>query len=123
MICFLFFFCRRHFFEAPTLTEEKIIVSQMSTTCGFKGCLNHTYLVMPVCTHCGKRMCTAHLLPEVHGCGDAVKNASQRQATADAAEMRRRRKHLGLDDVKARLDRRREELATQRKKKSSKGKQ
>ncbi|EAN91162.1 hypothetical protein C3747_66g110 [Trypanosoma cruzi] len=35
----------------------------MSTTCGFKGCLNHTYLVMPVCTHCGKCMCTAAATP------------------------------------------------------------
>ncbi|KEG13129.1 hypothetical protein DQ04_01201150 [Trypanosoma grayi] len=80
-------------------------------------------MVLPACEYCGKRMCTSHLLPEVHGCGDAAKNASQRQATADAAEVRRQRKHIGSDDAKARLDRRREELAAQRQKKGPKKKQ
>ncbi|KAH9584003.1 zinc finger protein [Trypanosoma melophagium] len=95
----------------------------MAATCGFKGCSNQTYLALPACSHCSKRMCTSHLLPEVHGCGDAEKNESQRQATADAADMRRQRKHLGLDDAKARLDRRRQELAAQRQKKPLKTRQ
>ncbi|SCU65747.1 AN1-like Zinc finger containing protein, putative [Trypanosoma equiperdum] len=94
----------------------------MSVVCAFKGCSNLTYTALPACEHCSQRMCTSHLLPEVHGCGDRAKNVAQRKATADAAEQRQQRKHIGLDDAKARLTRRREELAAQRQKKPIKKK-
>lgn len=63
-------------------------------------------LVLPCCEFCDKRFCTSHMLPEVHGCGDACKNSAQRQATADAAEQRKARRHIGNDDAKKRLDKR-----------------
>lgn len=90
----------------------------MSSACPQPGCKNMALLALPSCDFCQKRHCTAHMFPEVHGCGDACKNSAQRQATADAAAQRKARKHVGQDDAKKRLDKRLEEGEAQRRKKA-----
>lgn len=93
----------------------------MSEPCSFKGCANMALTALPKCEYCHVRFCTAHMLPERHGCGDACKNASQRQATADAAAQRQARKHIGNDDAKKRLDKKLEAGEAARRKKPKGG--
>ncbi|KPI88864.1 hypothetical protein ABL78_2058 [Leptomonas seymouri] len=76
---------------------------------------------LPKCDFCNQRFCTSHMLPERHGCGDACKNASQRQATADAAAQRQARKHIGNAEAKKRLDKRLEAGEAARRKKMKSG--
>ncbi|KAG5499852.1 hypothetical protein GH5_03988 [Leishmania sp. Ghana 2012 LV757] len=90
----------------------------MSEPCVFKGCSNMALVALPKCEHCNQRYCTSHLLPERHGCGDACKNAAQRQATADAAAQRQARRHLGNEDAKRRLDKKLEANEAARRKKA-----
>lgn len=75
-------------------------------------------VVLPACEFCNEKYCTSHLLPEKHGCRDACKNASQRQATADAAAQRRALRHAGNDDAKKRLDKKLAENEAARRKKT-----
>ncbi|KPA85393.1 hypothetical protein ABB37_01705 [Leptomonas pyrrhocoris] len=93
----------------------------MSEPCACKGCANRALVALPKCDFCSHRFCAAHLLPERHGCGDACKNASQRQATADAAAQRQSRKHIGNDDAKKRLDKKLEAGEAARRKKTKGG--
>ncbi|GET90038.1 AN1-like zinc finger, putative [Leishmania tarentolae] len=90
----------------------------MSERCSFNGCSSMALVVLPKCEHCEQRYCTSHMLPERHGCGDACKNAAQRQATADAAAQRRARRHLGNEDAKKRLDKKLEANEAARRKKT-----
>ncbi|KAK7200945.1 AN1-like Zinc finger containing protein [Novymonas esmeraldas] len=91
----------------------------MSERCVFQGCSNMALVVLPKCEHCEHRYCTTHMLPERHGCGDACKNAAQRQATLDAAAQRRARRHLGNEDAKMRLDKKLEAGEAARRKKAT----
>ncbi|CAD2218920.1 AN1-like Zinc finger containing protein, putative [Angomonas deanei] len=88
--------------------------------CCAPSCSNMAYMALPKCEYCDKRFCAQHLLPEVHGCGDACKNESHRQATADAIAQRKSRKHIGLDEEKKKLDKNIQESQKQRQKKKKK---
>uniref|UniRef100_A0A182PXR6 AN1-type domain-containing protein n=1 Tax=Anopheles epiroticus TaxID=199890 RepID=A0A182PXR6_9DIPT len=48
-------------------------VKKVDLTCDFKGCKQKTNLVGTDCSFCKDRFCFKHSLPEVHGCGEAVK--------------------------------------------------
>uniref|UniRef100_A0A182N522 AN1-type domain-containing protein n=1 Tax=Anopheles dirus TaxID=7168 RepID=A0A182N522_9DIPT len=48
-------------------------VKIVDLTCDFKGCKQKTNLVGTDCSFCKDRFCFRHSLPEVHGCGEAVK--------------------------------------------------
>lgn len=57
------------------------------------------------------------MLPEVHGCGDAIRNASKMQATRDAMDAKAAKKQHDTQDLRAKLQAKRDELAAQRSKK------
>uniref|UniRef100_A0A182QVT7 AN1-type domain-containing protein n=1 Tax=Anopheles farauti TaxID=69004 RepID=A0A182QVT7_9DIPT len=48
-------------------------VKIVDLTCDFKGCKQKTNLVGTDCSFCKDRFCFKHSLPEIHGCGEAVK--------------------------------------------------
>lgn len=93
----------------------------MSEPCRHPGCKKIALIVLPKCEYCDARFCTTHMLPEVHGCGDACKNFCQRQATADAANQRRARRHLGHEDAKKRLDKKLADNEAARRKRQPRG--
>ncbi|XP_055593588.1 DNA-binding protein SMUBP-2 [Uranotaenia lowii] len=48
-------------------------VKTVDNTCDFKRCKQKTNLMGSDCEFCKQRFCFKHGLPEIHGCGDAVK--------------------------------------------------
>ncbi|EPY36699.1 hypothetical protein STCU_00451 [Strigomonas culicis] len=47
----------------------------MTEKCGSPGCTTLALLALPKCEFCDMRFCTRHMMPEVHGCGDACKKS------------------------------------------------
>ncbi|XP_060521184.1 DNA-binding protein SMUBP-2 [Cylas formicarius] len=54
-------------------------VKDIDNVCSFDKCKNKTNLISIDCKYCHSRFCTTHGLPEVHGCGEAVKRDERRQ--------------------------------------------
>lgn len=48
-------------------------VTALDSKCSFKKCKTLTNTLGRNCMHCSRRFCLQHLLPEVHGCGDAAR--------------------------------------------------
>ncbi|XP_044259322.1 DNA-binding protein SMUBP-2 [Tribolium madens] len=48
-------------------------VKKIDNTCSFIKCKNRTNDFAIECKYCKGRFCPTHGLPEIHGCGDAVK--------------------------------------------------
>ena len=74
---------------------------------------------MPPCDVCKKHYCIPHRLPEVHGCGDALRNKAQTDNTVAANKKRQEKREHDHKDAKAKLDAKRKELAAARAKKPS----
>mmetsp|Transcript_4519 Transcript_4519/g.4993 ORF Transcript_4519/g.4993 Transcript_4519/m.4993 type:complete len:102 (-) Transcript_4519:126-431(-) len=94
-------------------------MSNLTTSgcCGFPGCAERANGGVPPCDFCCKRHCLKHILPEVHGCRDAAKNAARMQASRDATSVREAKRAHDTQDLRAKLQAKREELASQREKK------
>ncbi|KAK5642651.1 hypothetical protein RI129_008818 [Pyrocoelia pectoralis] len=54
-------------------------VKKIDVTCCFTKCKKKTSDFGIDCKYCSSRFCTAHGLPEIHGCGEAVKRDEQRK--------------------------------------------
>lgn len=52
-------------------------VRQLDNTCDFARCRTKTSLIGQDCSLCEQRFCMKHQLPEVHGCGGAVKKCER----------------------------------------------
>ena len=48
-------------------------VTNSDTTCDFSRCKQKTVLMGQHCDLCKKRFCFKHGLPEIHGCGSAIR--------------------------------------------------
>ena len=48
-------------------------VTALDSRCSFKKCKTLTNTLGRNCQHCTRRFCLQHLMPEVHGCGDAAR--------------------------------------------------
>lgn len=48
-------------------------VKKIDNTCSFLKCKNRTSDFAIYCKYCNNHFCTTHGLPEVHGCGEAVR--------------------------------------------------
>ena len=49
-------------------------VTDLDRKCGLRHCKTVVSCVQGInCQHCDRRFCFAHLLPEIHGCGNAAK--------------------------------------------------
>lgn len=61
------------------LDEVLKTVRQLDNTCDFGRCRMKTSLIGQDCTLCQQRFCMKHQLPEVHGCGGAIKKLEKEQ--------------------------------------------
>ncbi|XP_075167118.1 uncharacterized protein LOC142239233 [Haematobia irritans] len=57
------------------LTAVKVV----DNLCDYQRCKSKTSLMGQDCFHCQKRFCFKHGLPEVHGCGEAVKRTERKE--------------------------------------------
>lgn len=48
-------------------------IQKVDNVCAFTKCKNRTSDFSIDCKYCSRRYCTSHGLPEIHGCGDAVR--------------------------------------------------
>lgn len=54
-------------------------VKKIDNTCAFLKCKNRTSDFAIQCKYCNSRFCTTHGLPEIHGCGEAVRRDEKRK--------------------------------------------
>lgn len=54
-------------------------VKQLDLTCDYNKCKTKTTLMHQYCQFCQHRFCYKHGLPEIHGCGEAVKRLEREQ--------------------------------------------
>lgn len=54
-------------------------VKKIDNTCAFVKCKNRTSDFAIQCKYCNCRFCTTHGLPEIHGCGEAVRRDEKRK--------------------------------------------
>lgn len=92
-------------------------VRQLDNTCDFSRCKVKTSLIYQDCKLCDQRFCMKHQLPEVHGCGGAVRKTERteflkpRTIPISAALRRNEQK-----DAHARLEQKLKELSLARQK-------
>ncbi|XP_075693819.1 DNA-binding protein SMUBP-2 [Rhinoderma darwinii] len=95
-------------------------------TCGFAKCKSSVVTVGDFCIHCNKRYCLSHHIPEVHGCGDRAKaKARTRISREGVIYAGSGHKDHSIDPTKKahlhrRLDKKINELSSQRKVKKEK---
>ncbi|PAA79867.1 hypothetical protein BOX15_Mlig022361g1, partial [Macrostomum lignano] len=56
----------------------------MDSVCGYPDCKTPVRTVGHGCAHCRRRYCFSHFVPEVHGCGQAAREAARRVASGSA---------------------------------------
>uniref|UniRef100_A0A1L8DC05 Putative dna-binding protein smubp-2 n=1 Tax=Nyssomyia neivai TaxID=330878 RepID=A0A1L8DC05_9DIPT len=82
--------------EIPTdvvndnLTDVLDSVHIIDSLCDYKTCKQKTSLMGQDCTYCRKRFCFKHGLPEVHGCGEAIKKDERKKFMHPVPEKTRR---------------------------------
>lgn len=54
-------------------------VKKLDNTCAFHKCKTKTNDIAIHCKYCNGRFCTTHGLPEIHGCGEAVRRDEKRK--------------------------------------------
>ncbi|XP_028143462.1 DNA-binding protein SMUBP-2 [Diabrotica virgifera virgifera] len=54
-------------------------VTEIDYRCSFDKCKNRTHNFAIDCKFCKGRFCTSHGLPEIHGCGEAVKKDERKK--------------------------------------------
>uniref|UniRef100_A0A8D0GXF9 Immunoglobulin mu DNA binding protein 2 n=1 Tax=Sphenodon punctatus TaxID=8508 RepID=A0A8D0GXF9_SPHPU len=92
-------------------------------TCGFPKCKASVTTLGQLCLHCSKHYCLSHHIPEIHGCGEKAKmHARQRISKEGVLYAGSGAKDKSLDPAKRahlqrRLDKKLNELTTQRKSK------
>ncbi|KAM9015412.1 DNA-binding protein SMUBP-2 isoform 1-T1 [Ara ararauna] len=112
----------------PAEAEEDIdaLISaavKADNTCGFPRCKASVSTLGQLCLHCHRRFCLSHHIPEVHGCGDKAKaQARQRISREGVLYPGSGSKDNSLDPAKRahlqrRLDKKLNELTSQRKSK------
>lgn len=94
-------------------------VTQLDNTCDFTRCRVKTSLIGQDCKLCHQRFCMKHQLPEVHGCGGAIKKSERseflrpRQMLPISAALRRNEQK----DAHTRLEQKLKEMSLARQKK------
>jgi len=51
---------------------DALLAEYKNDYCWAKGCKKEVGLIGKNCDFCGQRFCLPHIMPEMHGCGDAV---------------------------------------------------
>jgi hypothetical protein len=73
--------------------------------------------VIPACKYCQQTYCLTHLQPEMHGCGDAVRNEKRVEGRVEYGKARGEAKEAARADLKKKLEAKQADLAKQRAKK------
>ncbi|XP_035827063.1 DNA-binding protein SMUBP-2 isoform X2 [Aplysia californica] len=58
-------------------------ITELDSKCAFKKCKTLTNTLGRHCDFCTRRFCLSHLMPEIHGCGSAAKDAARRIISRD----------------------------------------
>lgn len=93
-------------------------VRQLDNTCDFGRCAKKTSLIFQDCSLCQQRFCMKHALPEIHGCGGAIKKEQRneflkpRPTLPISAALRRNEQK----DAHARLEQKLKEMSLARQK-------
>lgn len=72
----------KEFKEATTQKDLDTVidkVKKVDNTCAFHKCKNKTVDFAITCKYCNSRFCPTHGLPEIHGCGEAVRRDERRK--------------------------------------------
>lgn len=90
----------------------------MTEKCCIIGCGKEVFppagLAKP-CQFCKKKHCISHIIPEAHGCGDAIRNEMRMQKDKEAAEARHHRTHVaGKGELKDKMAKLRADLEAKR---------
>lgn len=114
-----------HPIPAPVVQEKLddvlAAVRQLDTTCDHTKCKTKTSLMFMDCVLCKRRFCFKHGLPEVHGCGDAVKR-QERDAFQHPVPQRTKQKEKDLENAKEKLHQKLKDMNLSRKGKPTGGK-
>lgn len=54
-------------------------LTKQDNSCHFPKCKTSTSVLGQICSHCTKRYCLGHFIPEVHGCGDLARAYARQQ--------------------------------------------
>ena len=65
--------------DLDTLISE---FTNQDSTCAHPRCNKSVTLIGFKCSHCSRKHCVEHNLPEIHGCGDNVKRAAKSSGTS-----------------------------------------
>ncbi|XP_058382174.1 DNA-binding protein SMUBP-2 [Diceros bicornis minor] len=112
--------------DLPTEEDFDALVSaaiKADNTCGLAKCTASVVTLGQLCLHCGRRYCLSHHLPEIHGCGERARaHARQRISREGVLYAGGGTKAGALDPAKRaqlqrRLDKKLDELTSQRKSK------
>ncbi|KAG5887755.1 hypothetical protein JTB14_016107 [Gonioctena quinquepunctata] len=93
-------------------------VKAIDYKCSFKTCKNKTKMFAIDCKFCSGRFCTTHGLPEIHGCGEAVRREEKRKFVHPDVKMSQQ-KHT---DNQTKLAMKLKQIQLERKPKGSKNK-
>uniref|UniRef100_A0A182M5P5 AN1-type domain-containing protein n=1 Tax=Anopheles culicifacies TaxID=139723 RepID=A0A182M5P5_9DIPT len=95
-------------------------VKIVDLTCDFKGCKQKTNLVGTDCTFCKDRFCFKHSLPEIHGCGEAVKR-KERELFLHPMTGKAKAEQYEKQKAQVRLTQKLKQMSLERKQKPSSG--
>lgn len=93
-------------------------VKQLDSTCDYTKCRAKTTLIFQNCTLCKQRFCFKHGLPEVHGCGDAVKR-QEREQFLRPIPLKTIRQEAELKKARERMEQKLKDMSLARKAKPS----
>lgn len=96
-------------------------VRQLDTTCDQDRCRTKTTLMYQECEHCRRRFCFKHGLPEVHGCGDAVRRV-ERERFMHPVPAKTRQAEKDLKEAHTRMEQKLKDMKLARKAKPPVGK-
>ncbi|XP_037950082.1 DNA-binding protein SMUBP-2-like [Teleopsis dalmanni] len=98
------------------LDEVLTAVKTVDNMCDFPRCKTKTSLIGQDCEHCRKRYCFKHALPEVHGCGEAIKK-NERTKFLHPTPAQTKKQEKDLVKAKKKLHEKLDEMQLQRKQK------
>nr|XP_023027798.1 DNA-binding protein SMUBP-2 [Leptinotarsa decemlineata] len=94
-------------------------VEAIDNKCSFTACKNRTKFFAIDCKFCKGRFCTTHGLPEIHGCGEAVRREERKKFEHPGPQMSQQ-KH---SENQAKLAMKLRQIQLERKPKGSKSKE
>ncbi|KAF2903471.1 hypothetical protein ILUMI_02705 [Ignelater luminosus] len=93
-------------------------IKKVDNTCSFTKCKNRTSDFAIQCKYCTGRFCTTHGLPEIHGCGEAVRRDEKRTFLHPHTKLSQEKHAQASDKLAAKL----KQMQFERKAKQCKGK-